>query len=664
MNIKKNQQFDLRNDNVVFLWHLKQCNKLIVLNFFLSLGLFFLLFKIIEILSAPQYVPFQLTSLVEDSHLKIIGGMIFSIFLLLFSFAFIFRMRDRALKTLSKEKLDFFVWNFYFALIPIFGSIYLFVWTYVMRKKYSIKTKYSPYQSLFSLLVINMLIIVAYWMIYMIKGGISYINFGNILSQQPFHFTIPTIFDLFILPVKAIVGWTSFFYIKPAFAKSLYVMSEENDGAIFCILLLLLVICYSLVASTSTFDVIINRLILRTKGETKRIIVIPMIIICLLSHFLGIYHEIIIFYPIYGKFLLLIGFDLLTVFYVLFFSITIGYGTSLFNPLVVNFLKIETNPWLKMGAHIQFLLLVILLSITIFFVLNYAQKTLNNLTQSVVYDTTIATKNSSDFLQENLVLTPRKINNFYSFIFVIFLLLLTNHNWFYYFTTSLSWFDSFISFFKNFFFWIVPPNHFVPNGAEYELDDMPLIASQRHIYRYANYWIIVCYCFFFIIFNYKEIDWSDFAQNFKKFIPFIVAIILCKAIEINFLEHGLFALIHMKCHNFIVGEPFALKTTIFIFLIFISLLMMVNPVLGSGDILLKIVNYALITKGIGYATYFHAFLLAIIIVNLLSPTSLLLPFLIQHKISYFTYIKSSWKIILSLILVIFAFVCCHNYLLK
>jgi hypothetical protein len=38
--------------------------------------------------------------------------------------------------------------------------------------------------------------------------------------------------------------------------------------------------------------------------------------------------------------------------------------------------------------------------------------------------------------------------------------------------------------------------------------------------------------------------------------------------------------------------------------------------------------------------------------------------LIQHKISYFTYIKSSWKIILSLILVIFAFVCCHNYLLK
>ena len=128
MNIKKNQQFDLRNDNVVFLWHLKQCNKLIVLNFFLSLGLFFLLFKIIEILSVPpQYVPFQLTSLVEDSHLKIIGGMIFSIFLLLFSFAFIFRMRDRALKTLSKEKLDFFVWNFYFALIPIFGSIYLFV---------------------------------------------------------------------------------------------------------------------------------------------------------------------------------------------------------------------------------------------------------------------------------------------------------------------------------------------------------------------------------------------------------------------------------------------------------------------------------------------------------------------------------------------------------
>ena len=81
-----------------------------------------------------------------------------------------------------------------------------------------------------------------------------------------------------------------------------------------------------------------------------------------------------------------------------------------------------------MGVHIQFLLLATLLSITIFFVLNYAQKTLTNLTKSVVYDTTIATKNNSDFLQKNLVLTQKKINNFHSFIFVIFLLSLTNHN--------------------------------------------------------------------------------------------------------------------------------------------------------------------------------------------------------------------------------------------
>lgn len=69
-----------------------------------------------------------------------------------------------------------------------------------------------------------------------------------------------------------------------------------------------------------------------------------MIVVCLLSHFLGMYHEIIVFYPIYGKFLLLLGFDLLTVFYVFFFPTVIGYGTSLFNPLIVNVLKIEINP--------------------------------------------------------------------------------------------------------------------------------------------------------------------------------------------------------------------------------------------------------------------------------------------------------------------------------
>lgn len=68
---------------------------------------------------------------------------------------------------------------------------------------------------------------------------------------------------------------------------------------------------------------------------------------------------------------------------------------------------------------------------------------------------------------------------------------------------------------------------------------------------------------------------------------------------------------------------------------------MVNPLLGSSGILFIVINSALITKGIGYATYYHIFLSSTIIVNLLSPTSLLLPFLIYHKISYLTYIKSS-----------------------
>lgn len=81
-----------------------------------------------------------------------------------------------------------------------------------------------------------------------------------------------------------------------------------------------------------------------------------------------------------------------------------------------------------MGVHIQFFLLIILLTISILFVLNYAKKALNNLTQSIVYDVTIATKNRSDFLQKNLVLTEKRIKNFSSFIFVFLFLLLTNHN--------------------------------------------------------------------------------------------------------------------------------------------------------------------------------------------------------------------------------------------
>lgn len=659
MNVKKNQQFNSKKNNIAFVSHLKECNKLIFCNFFLSLGFFFLLFKIIQIFTISQRVPFYLNDLAEDNFTKVIAGIIFSVFVLLCSSIYIFWSRHKALNILSKENLTFFGWNFYFALIPIFGLIYLFIWAKIIKKKYAIKMKYSLYYSLFSLVIINMFVIVVYWMIYMLKGGISYINIGDVLSNQPVNFTIPSFFDLFILPIEAIIGWVKILYIKPAFDDPLCYNSLDNNGAIFCILILLLVVCYSLVASTSTFDVIINNLILKTKGETKWIIILPMIIVCLLSHFLGMYHEVIIFYPIYGKFLLLVGFDLLTVFYIFFFPITIGYGTSLFNPHIINVLKIETNPWLKMGVHVNFLLLVALLAIVIPFILNYASKTLNNLMQSVVYDTTIMEKNNSDFLQKKLFATEKKVRNFHWFVFAISLLLFTNHNWLYYFDD----FFLYINFFKTFFFWITPPFHFIPCDIKYASNNTPLIPEQRYLYLQTNYWIILCYCFFFIVFNYKEISWQNFIQNLKKFTPFIIAIILCKAIEINFRKHGLFTLVIQKFCNFIIDEPLELKTIILVFLFFITLLIMVNPLLGSSGILFIVINSALITKGIGYATYYHIFLSSTIIVNLLSPTSLLLPFLIYHKISYSTYIKSSWKLILSLILVISIFACCHKYLL-
>ena len=651
MNSKKSQQFV--NNNIFFRSYLKDCNKLIVCNFFLSLGIFFLLFKTIETIyyfqhnSLFQWEMIDLSDLGVDTWfpVKIIGEITFSIFLLSCSLIYIFWLRYKTLSMPTNDKLDFLIWNFYFALIPFFGFIYLFVWTKVMKKKYSIKTQYSCYHSFLFLIIINMLLIIVYW-----------------ISSQHFCYKIPTIFDLFILPVKAAIGWVSFFYNKPYSTDLLYQYPSPNRGAIFCILFLLLVACYSLVASTSTFDAIINKLVLKIKGETTWIIIVPMIVVCLLSHFLGMYHEIIIFYPIYGKFLLLVGFDLLTIFYVFFLPITIGYGTSLFNPQIINFLKLPINPWSKMGVHIQFFLLFSLLTISIFFVTNYAKKIHCNLAQSVVYDTTIAMKNKSDFLQKNLVLTKKRINNFKSFIFVFLFLLLTNHNWFYYFS---DFYSNHINFLNKFFFWIFSPAfHFISYNRAYVLDEMPLLPNEQYLYLQSNYWIILCYCFFFLLFNHKEINWQSFFQNFKNFFPFVIAIILCKAIEINFCEHGLFPLIIFKSNDFLINESFNFKMVMIIFLIFISLSTMVNPLLGSGNILLESINHILIAKGIGYATHFHSFLSSTIIVNLLMPTSFLLPFLIHHKISYFTYIKSSWKIILSLIFIISCFVCCHKYILS
>ena len=227
MNNKKTQQFDFAKNKFFFHSHLKDCNKLIFSNFFLSIGLFFLLFKIIEIVDCFQHnLHLQwkklgcLSSLGVDtsSHLKIIGGIIFSIFLLFCSLIYIFWLRHKASNTLTKTNFNF-VWNFYFALIPIFGLIYLFIWTKVMKKKYSLKTEYSFYYSLLSLIIINMLLIIVYWMIYMIKGGIAYINMGNKISMEHFCYEIPTIFDLFISPIKAIIGWFSFLHDMPAFSE-------------------------------------------------------------------------------------------------------------------------------------------------------------------------------------------------------------------------------------------------------------------------------------------------------------------------------------------------------------------------------------------------------------------------------------------------------------
>ncbi|MBQ4209127.1 hypothetical protein II654_01715 [bacterium] len=90
MNVKKNQQFNSKKNNIAFISHLKECNKLIFCNFFLSLGFFFLLFKIIQIFTISQRVPFYLNDLAEDNFTKVIAGIIFSVFVLLCSSIYIF----------------------------------------------------------------------------------------------------------------------------------------------------------------------------------------------------------------------------------------------------------------------------------------------------------------------------------------------------------------------------------------------------------------------------------------------------------------------------------------------------------------------------------------------------------------------------------------------
>lgn len=139
---------------------------------------------------------------------------------------------------------------------------------------------------------------------------------------------------------------------------------------------------------------------------------------------------------------------------------------------------------MELRAHIQFFLLVSLLAVAIFFILNYAKKILNHPIQSLVYDTTIATKNNIDFLQKNLDLTEKKIKNFRWFVFAIFLLLVTNHNWLHYFFDDFSYYVGFLS---SFFFWIAPPLYFAPHGEKYELDDIPLIESKKYLYLRTNY---------------------------------------------------------------------------------------------------------------------------------------------------------------------------------
>ena len=152
--------------------------------------------------------------------------------------------------------------------------------------------------------------------------------------------------------------------------------------------------------SSGTLNEGVGYLAYRLKGREGTLIIMVSVLIALGGTSFGLAEETFAFYPILIPVFLAAGYDLLVPLAVIYVSSAVGTMASTINPFAVIIASDSAGVDWTTGIESRLILLIISLTVSIIYIIRYAEKVRKNPKESFVYSTEIPSSLSSKKLQE------------------------------------------------------------------------------------------------------------------------------------------------------------------------------------------------------------------------------------------------------------------------
>ncbi len=152
--------------------------------------------------------------------------------------------------------------------------------------------------------------------------------------------------------------------------------------------------------SSGTLNEGVGYLAYRLKGREGILIIMVSVLIALGGTSFGLAEETFAFYPILIPVFLAAGYDLLVPLAVIYVSSAVGTMASTINPFAVIIASDSAGVDWTTGIESRLILLIISLTVSIIYIIRYAEKVRKNPKESFVYGTEIPSSLSSKKLQE------------------------------------------------------------------------------------------------------------------------------------------------------------------------------------------------------------------------------------------------------------------------
>ena len=549
--------------------------------------------------------------------------------------------------------IELYKWMLYLSAIPFVNAIVAYLWrrdekkifnTNCALKDKNFKPSHFMPATLTILFMLIIFIVLTAWIYYVSTGGVeySYKDKEGIVHIEKC--PVPGILDIFLNPIKGFTGYTS--EIKQDFWKDQaaniptpgldkYQRPFKNGTASITIFLLSMNGMMVLVSRTKALEAGMGKLLIKMKG--KEIILVPLLtfILSICGTVWGMCEQTMPLFVVVVPLLYAAGFDIMTGALVVIFGAGIGVAGSLINPTMISIACDAASH--AIGQNISMTngivwraIIYILFTIACCTVLTlYAIRVKKNPTKSLVYLSEQEFKTQFTFDKASIPEFTRQRKITLWIFSLSFLLLMIG----------------FISWEK-----IIPGFTGITNLNNMMKEYFPFLSSANPI----GDWEMVEGAFLFTIsaFIVGFVNWrseKDFIKVFvggcAEFLGVAFTCTLARGLSITLTESGL----HTALINGCSSASRNINPSLFIFLVFILLSFLsffIPSTSGLGSASMPVLAPLAVNANVSVSGVITAFSHAEGIVNLFSPTSMVLPQLEASKITYDKFLKTTWPMLL------------------